>query len=90
MVFQIKILHDKKIYLYKVERTFNDGDIEIFTVYGKNKNIEIRTNRQVMIKKGLKHREGNWTIRNGQMQQQTFLNLIIEAIKKYVKQNPPV
>lgn len=81
MIFEIKILHDKRYYQYKVERTYNNGDIETYTVYGKNKNIEIKTNRQVMLKKGLKHREDNWTIHNGQMHQQTFLNLIIEAIK---------
>ena len=83
MIFYIIIYHDRKYYRYKVDCTEINAREEIYKLTARNKTLILTNNRPFLKSKNLKHWKMKWEV-EGEIWNQYFLKLIIEAIEKEI------
>jgi hypothetical protein len=80
---------DKRYKLYVTHEVFES--IEVFTCAAKNKTITVQSNRPLLRKNSLNKKKIKWSIINGQVGYQTFLEQIIQALESKIRsiERPP-
>jgi len=84
--FWIGVRFDSKVLRYKVKKTVETEDIELFEVIARNKNLLIQGNRP-LIRKHSKTRRIDWKLIEGELHNMHFLEEIISQIDHHVRQD---
>jgi hypothetical protein len=66
---------------YAVEKILETDRLEQFRDSGGNREIVFHTNRRLFQLKGLKHRQGTWTVIHGTLNNQSAFAAITESIE---------
>lgn len=85
MSFYISVKIDRRVIRLQVERIFLDKRFERFKVIAKNKSLILQNNRPILANKGLKYRKPKWDLIEGQLQNTSLVQSIIEAISEHLK-----
>lgn len=83
--FTITVFVGRKTYNYKVEKTYETAQIEHFKLYASNKDFVFSSNRPLLRKKGLNHRNYNMQLIEGKCWNVAFLEYVIEQMKAHIK-----
>lgn len=87
MKFRIQVYHDRKRYRFNVQyRT--DHAFDYYKVIARNKSITLKNNAPVMRRHHLKFRQPEWHVHEGDIWNSAFKESLIEAISKYIAENP--
>lgn len=79
------MVHDRRRMRLKCRRIYADERVEHFEVTGRNKSITVRSNRPLLLSKGIKHRKPDYVLIAGQIQTAGVVAVIIEALHERVK-----
>lgn len=85
MIFKFRILYDKRYKNLIGEVIYSDKRSERIKVSGRNRSIVIKSNRPLLLSKGLKHRRIDWKIVEGEINSPFVFGLICEEIERVLK-----
>ncbi len=85
MMFEIKIMHDKKRYKLRVEQVLFSSNKEQFKIVGKTTDLILESNRPLFRNKAIKHRIPNWRKVSGDISNMSLVETIIKAIMDYLE-----
>lgn len=75
------ITYDRKKYKYIAKTISQTHQFEFIEITARNKSIILRSNRPLLLYKGLKHRKLDWKIVNGNLSNSYFFELIVKALE---------
>lgn len=85
MMFEIKILHDRKRYRFQVEQILFSNVKEQFKIRGKTTALILESNRPLFRNKAIKHRIPNWKKISGDVSNTSLVELIVKALMDYLE-----
>ena len=74
------VIYDRKKYRYIAKTISQTNHFEFIQITARNKSIVLRSNRPLLLSKGLKHRNVDWRLVGGNMGNLYFLKLIIKEL----------
>jgi len=84
MRFRIRLEIERRYRYYDVEKISDDGRLECYRIFGKNKSIVLQSNRPLLRNKGLKYKLVEWKVIDGSIPFSKIAELFIDAIMKEV------
>ena len=85
MEFYINVQSEKAYVRLKVEMYYQSDQIEKYRVIARNRTIVLQSNRPLIRKNGMKHRKPDWKLVEGELQNMTFLQSLVETINRHIK-----
>ena len=85
MIFTITIKHDRRRYRLRSQRILLTEIKEQYRIGNPGKQIVLESNRPLFRNKGLKHRNPDWKLTEGEMWNSSFLELIIQALMLHLE-----
>ncbi len=84
MKFGIVIKHERRNIRLRVETISNDGIMAIFKITARNDTFILKTNKPLLISKGLKYKKAEWKVIDGGHHRVTIIDLITKEIEKNI------
>ena len=81
----LTITYDRRKYRYIANTISQTHQFEFIQIIAKNKSIILRSNRPLLLSKGLKHRKVDWKIVRGDLSNSHFLTLIVIEIERHLR-----